>query len=244
MKRWQQGLSFLELLLAAALMAILMLALMSTTVAVLRLGRYQKALVELQQKGRFFTHYLTRRIHHAGNWDCMAQQPAAAETPTVQGWTAAVARRTLRQPIAPGSDVLLINSCRKYHRKRQWLTTAFFVAQAFQTKRRKRLGLYKKIVQSKRRTELKAEVVDMQIRYGIARHSAATGVIYQTVSQVRHWQQVRSIEVALLLRSRDSILVKAQTYWYNGKRCIASDRHFYLPWIVYVSLREAAHAQE
>lgn len=199
------GLTLLDMLLALFLAGMLLNGLMKLWLVIQKAGKRQEAWLNINQKARMVTLFLTKRIRQAGR-RC---PPAHSYNPHLailgygpyeRGWWGNRKRDT---------DGLELGEC--FYRDKQWRFTqlAYFVASThrYTTKGKALFALYEKPKDGVR-TELIEGVDSLQLRFGMLSVTQKDIRGYFKASSIRDWDKVRSVQVTLHFQEADGFLAR------------------------------------
>lgn len=85
--------------------------------------------------------------------------------------------------------------------------------------------------------ELVSGVENMQFTYGEDTDGDGVVNIYRDATSVSNWDEVLSVKIAILVRSREQVLNEPQTYEFNGSSVTATDRRLRREFTLTVTLR-------
>jgi len=233
----QSGASLIELMLAVALSAFLMLGFIQVYLSVNKTFSLQQEVVNIQENARFSVHFLSENIREAGYANCDGSPDFTNPDLAIQGYQTTLPSY-LQGKVLKDTDSIVIGRCVLQNGKTQFIQTAFFIGA---TTRKNKLGktiyaLYEMPINSSRR-ELVSGVENMAFTYGIAKPDTADIFEYLPADKVTDWRAVRGVEIALLLNSEAPVLKTAASYTFAGK-IFPADRFLHREWSMYVALRE------
>lgn len=236
----QSGTSLIEVMLACVLASLLIEGCLQMYLATQKTFALQQAIIFLQENVRFASHFLTTNIQMAGYAACDTTSPLTPSNLAIQGFRDTLPSE-LQNKVVKGTDGMVIGRCELQNGKSVFQQLAFFIGT---TNRKNILGkpvyaLYVNPLGSDK-SELVSNVDNMQLSYGIADASGENIAQYLSADQVQNWNQVRSVEIALLLSSQTPVLAQAETYEFGGK-LFPKDRFLHREWRIYAALRNQNH---
>lgn len=237
----QQGASLLEMMIACAVGAVLLLGLIQIYVATYKTFKLQQAILEVQENARFASHFLTQNIRMAGYVGCEQTPPVDKDTAII-GY-GAVLPAGLQGKVLKNTDSVVITQCKLRNGKMTVGKFAYFIGS---TTRKNASGntihaLFTAPL-GEDKEELVANVDDMRIRYGLASPDGHDIAQYVAANAVTDWTQVRSVAISLLLSSSSPVLTKAESTTFAGTT-LPKDRYLHREWDVYIALRELSSQQ-
>lgn len=232
------GFSLIEILSATLLGSLLLMVLIEVYISVKTSYLFNSALTHIQQQGQLAIYLLNNKIHAAGFNGCQKGKPYVNQAQAVQGYTSETVPRHWGLHSLPGADILIIGECQSYHGKQQFVQEAFFIGDTY---RKNQAGepiyaLFSKTLSSER-VELIPGIENMKLRYGVSKANGLDVEKYLTAKQIQDWKMVRSIQLALVLNSVESILKKSKPYVFNGETLNPKDKMLHKAWYVYSTLR-------
>lgn len=242
----QAGFSLVELMLAMALGLFLLAGLIQICASVKTTYRLQTALARIQENGRFTVHFLNQNIRLAGYAGCQNKLSPVLESGAIRGYNSDQLPEFLQNNrVVSGSDVVVVQKCaEKSDGSTQLVKIAYFIADTLRTDEsgQRIYGLYQKIIGNENHPsqEIILGVDNMKVVYGVSNDHGKNIAQYLSVNQIdlQQWNQVSSVQIALLLDSMENVLQKPQTYIFNGQKITPSDRMLHKEWNTYITLRE------
>ena len=114
------GFTLIELMVATFLSVLLVLGLSEIYLFMQSSFRFQKALSEIQERGRFLSAILSQRIHRAGDLSCEKHQGALTKVSPIMAYVYDQAPSKLKRQMISGTEVLIVNGCLFYQQRKQW----------------------------------------------------------------------------------------------------------------------------
>lgn len=233
----QLGMTLIEIMLACALGAFLLLVLVRIYVTAQQNFTVHSAIVNLQDSGRFATHFLTQYLRMAGYAGCQSTQPFVNQALALQGYQAHPPD-FYGNKLRGGTDSFVVGLCAPSDDAQRFNQYAFFVGA---TSRKNALGqtvyaLYTEAIDGDKE-ELVPDVTGMRLNYGVAATLNGDIAYYTDAEHVADWGSVRAVEIALLLSSEQPFYTQPVAYDFAGK-AMPPDRYAHREWDIYVALRE------
>lgn len=233
----QKGYSLIEVMLACSLGLFLMLGLIQLYLSVHKNFQFIVAVNQLQENARFASHFLEQTIRVAGDASCDKSLAFVDSSQAIHGYQQSLPYFLLGK-VVKNTDSLVIGACRTENAQLEFRQYAYFIGKT--TRKNKLaepiLALYE-LYEGGAKRELVADIESMKIRYGIATSDGKNIEAYLPATQVQDWSQVKVVEVALLLKSENPILTKANTYLL-GEQVFPPSRALRKEWNITVGLRE------
>lgn len=230
--------SIIELLLTLFLGSLLFLELSQIYLHIKSNLRLQRAMIQIQEDGRFIVNTLDRRIRMAGYARCSSKTDINQAQAIIGYTTKNIQDHFKIEPIS-GSDIIVIGECIHYQSKIQFIKKVYFVGDTHRKNVRGQsiTALFQQVVSGKRQ-ELIEGVDKMKILYGVMSNDRKNIIKYLTAAQVNDWKKVGSVEIALVLNSIYPVFNKPRVYWFMGEDIVPFDHLLHKTWITYINLRE------
>lgn len=211
----QRGFTWLELLIALALVGLVALGLTEVYLNVHRANVKQASLMDVQERGRFLMGQLLQRVTQAGSHHCVSSA-AYDDRLAIRMLNASEARKIWGVTLARG-EALLLSACEESLDHKSFTTVLYYLAKTSrrQADGRAVISLYRKVWQQ-RAQEWVPDVVDWQWRFAAsnAEHTATRPL--QEAKSVARWQEVRaaSWQVFLGVSLSEKAAVRAAQVWH------------------------------
>jgi len=213
------GFSLIELIVALFLSSTLMAGLATVYLSVRSSYRFQNSFANIQEKIRLTNEILNKRVYLAGFSECENKTKIINQKQAIKGSQG-----------QSGNDVLTLGECYPDKGHERFAHLSYFVAKTSRVNKQSK-PIYALFVRknSGRRLEIAEGISQMQVRYG--NH-------YLSASQVKDWLSINSVQITLLFNSVNAVLREPKSYWFAGKKIVASDRRLHKAMTFYYALRE------
>lgn len=233
--------SLLELLIASALGASVVMGLMAVYLSIKTNYNRQQVISNLQDAGRFAQTILNQRIRTAGLVVCANTTNPIDSAQAIVGYNSVNVPGFLQGQVIPGTDAVVIKNCVAHSQIAQnaeLVSMAYYIGDTNRKNSQGQpvLALFQKPSDGNRE-ELVAGAEQMQIMYGLAA-DAGGDLIYYPAAQVGDWQAVKSVQIDLLLNSVDAVLAHPQAYYFHGQLIFPPDLLLHQAWSTTIDLRE------
>ncbi len=235
------GFSLLELIIAGAISAFVTSGLIMSYVGIKGSYIQQNALLEMQDSGRFAVSILNERLRIAGWIGCVDPDNPVHQNQAVTGYDSDHLPDFLKNQVVPDTDVVVVYSCvanSHLSEDTKLLTLAYYIGDTGRKNAEGQpvLALFQKPSDGDR-VELASGVERMKIMYGV-NIAANLPLQYFSVAQISNWEQVRGIQIDLLINSIDAVLKKPLGYYYQNQFIVPNDKMLHRAWNTYIDLRE------
>jgi hypothetical protein len=232
----QKGTSLIEVMLASVLGIFLTHGLVELHLSSKKTFAVQNALVHIQENARFASHILGNTIRMAGDFSCEGALLIDSRI-GLEGYQSNPPA-SLKDKVLKATDSILIHRC-NIKGGLESIDKKFFFVSA--TSRNNLFGdnvyaLYESPLYGNK-VELIPNVVNMRIQYGVMDPQNMEIKAYKRADDVLDWEMVKSVEIALLLRSEAPVFITPLPVTFMGDILPAS-RYLHKQWNLYISLRE------
>lgn len=183
----QRGFSLVELMLALALGSMIACGLFQLMASMLRLHQQQVSLSLLQNRMRFLSYFLLKKIRMAGDCSCLLTPPTR-EVSVISGFDADDAKEKLGLHINSGTQLLQLRECVRWHQHMRYLPIQFFIAQ----QEGKNILFYQ--IAHYRREALASNVDQLQLTFGISGHP---------LRAVTDWSRIQLVHLNMVISDHD-----------------------------------------